>query len=100
MSRRIRIGAVVLLTLGGVLDWLTASGRLDETFAQETNVPAAVAGRTQRPSPDPAFKGKVGETYKDSTTSVNGVKQMPMHGVSMAYTYADEAAMTRRQRLM
>jgi arylsulfatase len=30
-------------------------------------------------------------------SSVNGVKQMPMHGVSMAYTFADASAKTRKQ---
>jgi arylsulfatase len=30
-------------------------------------------------------------------SSVNGVKQMPMHGVSMAYTFADAIANTRKQ---
>ncbi len=30
-------------------------------------------------------------------TSVNGVKQMPLHGVSMAYTFNDGAAKTRKK---
>jgi arylsulfatase len=30
-------------------------------------------------------------------TSVNGVKQMPLHGISMAYTFADAAVPTRKQ---
>jgi arylsulfatase len=30
-------------------------------------------------------------------TSVNGVQQMPVHGVSMAYTFADGAAKTRKK---
>ncbi len=30
-------------------------------------------------------------------TSINGVKQMPLHGVSMAYTFTEGAAKTRKQ---
>jgi arylsulfatase len=49
-----------------VLGWLTASGRLATIFAQnENDRPKDVS--TQLPKPDPEFKGKIGETLKDST---------------------------------
>ncbi len=57
----------LLVVIGSMFSWLAASGRLAETFDQGTKAqPAAVEGK-QLPKPDPAFKGKVGETYKDST---------------------------------
>jgi hypothetical protein len=40
----------------------------DNDSARALLVDTAVVG-TQLPQPDPAFKGKVGETYKDSTPS-------------------------------
>src|SRR5437870_2689295 len=35
--------------------------------AQDTKAEPKVAGAAQLPKPDPQFKGKIGETYKDST---------------------------------
>ncbi len=51
------------------LGWLATSGRLTEAFAQGTKASPAPANGTQLPQPDPAFKGKIGETYRDSTPS-------------------------------
>ncbi|HVL13575.1 MAG TPA: arylsulfatase [Gemmata sp.] len=56
-----------LLALGGAVGYLAASGRLAETFAQDTKPQSAPEKGGQLPKPDPAFKGKIGETYKDST---------------------------------
>src|SRR5262245_42287502 len=58
-----------LVALGCVLGFLAASGRLVETFAQDKKTvdPPVSESGTQLPKPDPAFKGKIGETYKDST---------------------------------
>jgi arylsulfatase len=61
--------ATALLATGAILGWLAASGRLaGPTFAQDKGPPAKATG-TQLPKPDPDFKGKVGETFKDSTPS-------------------------------
>ena len=58
-----------LIAVGCTLGWLTAFCWLAETFAQDTNAQPAPAGGLQLPKPDPEFKGKIGETYKDSTPS-------------------------------
>ena len=56
-----------LVALGCGLGYLAASGRLAETFAQDTKPQSAPEKGGQLPKPDPAFKGQIGETYKDST---------------------------------
>jgi arylsulfatase len=60
--------AVAMLAAGALLGWLTSSGRLATVFAQDKPEPPPTSG-TQLPKPDPEFKGKVGETLKDSTPS-------------------------------
>jgi arylsulfatase len=57
-----------LVAVGCALSWLTGSGRLAESAAQEKGQPAP-GGGLQLPRPDPEFKGKIGETFKDSTPS-------------------------------
>ena len=54
-----------------LLPWAgcAAIGRLTEAFAQDTKTGTAAADGDSSPSPIPAFKGKIGETYKDSTPS-------------------------------
>ena len=54
---------LISLSLGS----LVASGERAETLGQEPQARAAVADGQQLPKPDPAFKGKIGETYRDST---------------------------------
>jgi len=66
-KRQIMMAAV--LAVGGLLGWLAASGRMGELFAQAPKPQPASAEGTQLPKPDPAFAGKIGETYKDSTPS-------------------------------
>ena len=66
MRSRFLVHAVVVI-IGSLFGWVAASGRLAETFAQDTKAPPALADGKQLPKPDPAFKGKIGETYKDST---------------------------------
>jgi arylsulfatase len=46
---------------------LAASGRRSPLLARDSNAAAVAADGEQLPKPDPAFKGKIGETYKDST---------------------------------
>ena len=69
MLRRIHLSFLAVIAVAGLLGWLTASGRLVEVFAQATRPQPASAATSQLPKPDPAFKGKIGETYKDSTPS-------------------------------
>lgn len=67
MNRSMIVTAAVF-AVGGFFGWLAASGRLDRTFAQDPKLqPPVPAPGAQLPKPDPAFGGKVGETYKDST---------------------------------
>ena len=69
MKHSMRLTAAVL-AVGGLLGWLAASGRMGEDVRPGDESRSAVqADGTQLPKPDPAFKGKIGETYKDSTPS-------------------------------
>jgi len=69
------VAALAAGTLGGLLAGTDAGDRL--AGAPEVQQP----GGTQLPKPDPAFTGKVGETYKDSSPSypapVNAPKGSP-----------------------
>jgi arylsulfatase len=56
-----------MMMIGGVLGWLATPGRLTGSFAQDANILSVPEGGAQLPKPDPAFKGKIGENYKDST---------------------------------
>ena len=66
-----RLFPAAMVALGGVFGWLAASGPLAESFAQARNPvdPLVQTAGKQLPKPDPEFKGKIGETYKDSTPS-------------------------------
>ena len=69
MRLRSRFVSAFILVLGTLICVLAVSGWLAATFAQEkraTISPIPTDG-TQLPKPDPVFKGKIGETYKDST---------------------------------
>ena len=69
MLQRIHLSLLAVTALAGLFGWLTASSRFDVVCAQDTTPPPASAAATQLPKPDPAFNGKIGETYKDSTPS-------------------------------
>jgi arylsulfatase len=57
-------GAAILSgVLAASLAWLTASGNLPTTFAQEKQPPG---GTNVLPPPEPPFKGTIGQSYKDS----------------------------------
>ncbi|MBA4017913.1 MAG: arylsulfatase [Pirellula sp.] len=49
-----------------MLGFQSMSGRIVEALADEPS-PSSAAGRTQLPPPDPSFRGKIGETYQEST---------------------------------
>jgi arylsulfatase len=71
MHTRTTLTAAAVLAASALLISLTASGILTMALAQDraaTQPPGAPSG-TQLPRPDPEFKGKVGETLKDSTPS-------------------------------
>ena len=60
---------VVVVALSCALGWLAASVPPNTVFAQDTKAPPAARSDNRLPKPDPAFMGKIGETYKDSTPS-------------------------------
>ncbi|HEY2783881.1 MAG TPA: arylsulfatase [Fimbriiglobus sp.] len=64
MRKRSTRTIVTALAVGGTLGWLAVSGRVGGFPAQDSK---SLPARTQLPQPDPAFHGKIGETYKDST---------------------------------
>ena len=57
----------LVMTVVGTLGCLLASGPFTRTFAQDADAQMSVKSEIQLPRPDPEFKGKIGETYKDST---------------------------------
>jgi arylsulfatase A-like enzyme len=61
------VTTAAVMAAGILVGWLAASRPLPTVLAQDKADRALVG--TQLPQPDPAFKGKVGETYKDSTPS-------------------------------
>ena len=63
MRTRTTLAAAALLAVGALLGWLAASDRLATARAQDN------AAGGQLPKPDPEFKGKIAETFQDSTPS-------------------------------
>lgn len=61
--------AAAVLLVGGLLGSLAAVGWPSRADAQDRQAGATRADGTQLPRPDPEFKGKIGETYEDSTPS-------------------------------
>ena len=61
------LSVAALLAVSACLGYLGASTYPIGTFAQDTKSQIAQPSGTQLPKPDPAFKGKIGETFKDST---------------------------------
>ncbi|HEV3444935.1 MAG TPA: sulfatase-like hydrolase/transferase, partial [Gemmataceae bacterium] len=58
-----------LVMIGGALGWQAASCPLTYAYAEDQKANPEPAGATQLPKPDPEFKGRIGETYRDSTPS-------------------------------
>ena len=59
----------IALVVGALLGWLTVSGEVSKAFAQDAKAQPAPTPGTQLPRPDPEFKGKIGESFRDSTPS-------------------------------
>lgn len=66
MRTRITWFAAAFVGVGTLFGCLTLSGPPTPTIAQSKAAPPKTAG-TQIPQPDPEFKGKIGETFQDST---------------------------------
>jgi arylsulfatase len=77
MRTRTTLAAVSLITASSLLGWLAASGRLNDTSAQDRTAAQPTTGGMQLPQPDPEFKGKIGETLKDSTPSYPQLVKAP-----------------------
>lgn len=57
-----------VIAVGLAVSWLAVSGWRAEVSSQEKSVRSApISAGVQLPKPDPAFKGKIGDTFKDST---------------------------------
>jgi len=67
--RRMHVRVFAATAVASLLGWLTASGRWAETGARAAPGPIDSAAGAQLPQPDPAFTGKIGATYKESTPS-------------------------------
>jgi arylsulfatase A-like enzyme len=57
----------ILVAVSSALGWSAVSGRLATAFAADQKPDSAAADGSQLPRPDPAFRGKIGQTYKGST---------------------------------
>lgn len=66
MKSRIVFAGVVGMSVA-LFCWAVSPTRVPALRAQETNTKSAAASRTQLPQPDPPFKGKIAETFQDST---------------------------------
>ena len=76
MRRRTSLAATVMLAVGALFGWLTASGQTEDALnTQDRGDPPKTADGGQLPKPDPAFKGRIGETYKDSTPELPATGQ-------------------------
>jgi arylsulfatase A-like enzyme len=59
--------ATAALAFGGGSGWLAVPGRFASVVAQDKSTFSIPSDGSQLPKPDPEFKGKIGETFKDST---------------------------------
>jgi hypothetical protein len=67
MRTQTHVAVATVLAMGAFLGWLAASERMATVFAEGAKDQLVAVDGQQLPKPDPAFKGKIGETYKDST---------------------------------
>jgi arylsulfatase A-like enzyme len=89
MRSRVLLPALLMFS-GGLFGWLMASSRISKVFAEETKGPSAAADGAQLPKPDPAFKGKIGETYKDSTPSYPAPLRAPQGAPNVLLVLLDD----------
>jgi arylsulfatase len=79
-----------LVAAGCTIGWLTAAGRLDGLFDQEGKSPPAQTEGKQLPKPDPEFKGKIGESYKDSTPNYPAPVKAPKGSPNVLVVLLDD----------
>ena len=91
-----RFVPVAIVAFGGTLGWWNSSDLLGEARAQEANAQRETATGAQLPQPDPDFKGKIGETYNQSSPSyplpVKAPKGSPTSCSSCSTTWASACA--------
>ncbi|WP_010587811.1 arylsulfatase [Schlesneria paludicola] len=68
--KRSALQMITVIMVASCLGWFAAVQQRSESFAQDAQHPSvARSDGSQLPKPDPAFTGKIGETYKESTPS-------------------------------
>ena len=67
--KRSNVLSTAIVAFAALFVWPAALDRMVRLIAQTVVTRDAPDEGTQLPKPDPAFKGKIGETYKDSTPS-------------------------------
>ncbi|MFM8223328.1 MAG: arylsulfatase, partial [Planctomycetaceae bacterium] len=80
----------LLLVIGAMLGWLVASGPVAVLLGDEPPARAAATDGRQLPQPDPVFKGKVGETYKDSTPDYPRTVRAPQGAPNVLLVLLDD----------
>ncbi|MFM8287354.1 MAG: arylsulfatase, partial [Planctomycetaceae bacterium] len=73
-----------------MLGWLVASGPVAVLLGDEPPARAAATDGRQLPQPDPVFKGKVGETYKDSTPDYPRTVRAPQGAPNVLLVLLDD----------
>jgi arylsulfatase len=92
MRTRTTLTTASVLAACTLLGSLASSGQLNRGLARdESEAPAT--GSTQLPRPDPEFKGKVGETYKDSTPSYPAPVKAPKGSPNVLLILLDDVGL-------
>ena len=81
---------VFLVVIGSICGWLTASSRMADALGRDKKAPPAAADGQQLPKPDPVFKGKIGDTYKDSTPDYPQPVQAPKGAPNVLLVLLDD----------
>src|SRR5262245_20542713 len=89
MLRKSRLPiAAALIAVGGLLGWLTASGRLAALFAADERKPDR--SESVLPKPEPPFQGKIGRTVKGSTPDFPREVQAPKGAPNVLLIMTDD----------
>ncbi len=89
MRSRFRL-SVFLVVIGSMFGWLLASGRMTDALGQDKKAPHVAADGEQLPKPDPEFKGKIGDTYRDSTPDNPQPEQAPKGAPNVLLVLLDD----------